>query len=74
LEDQRAQAYALGYLGGIYEQTTQWSNAQKLTQQALILAQAINAPDIGYRWQWQLGRILKGQGDTTGAIASHSSG
>jgi len=72
LEDQRAQAYALGYLGGIYEQTTQWSNAQKLTQQALILAQAINAPDIGYRWQWQLGRILKAQGDTTGAIASYT--
>jgi len=59
-------------LGGIYEQTTQWSNAQKLTQQALILAQAINAPDIGYRWQWQLGRLLKAQGDTTGAIASYT--
>jgi len=72
LQDQRAQAYALGYLGGIYEQTTQWSNAQKLTQQALILAQAINAPDIGYRWQWQLGRLLKAQGDTTGAIAAYT--
>jgi len=59
-------------LGKVYEQTTQWSNAQKLTQQALILAQAINAPDISYRWQWQLGRILKAQGDTTGAIASYT--
>ncbi len=70
LQDQRAQAYALGYLGGIYEQTTQWSNAQKLTEQALILAQAINAPDIGYRWQWQLGRLLKAQGDVKGRAIS----
>jgi len=46
LGDQRAEAYALGNLGGLYEQTTQWSSAQELTQRALLLAQAINAPDI----------------------------
>lgn len=62
LKDQRAEAYALGYLGGLYEQTQQWSNAQDLTQQALSLAQAMNTPDIAYRWQWQLGRLLKAQG------------
>ncbi len=72
LGDDRAQAYALGYLGGIYEQTQQWSNAQELTQRALILAQSINAPNIGYRWQWQLGRLLKAQGDTNGAIAAYT--
>jgi len=72
LGDQRAQAYALGHLGGIYEQNQQWANAKDLTQQALILAQAINAPDIGYRWQWQLGRLLKAQGDINGAIASYT--
>jgi len=72
LGDQRVQAYALGHLGGIYEQTQQWSNAKDLTQQALILAQAINAPDIGYRWQWQLGRVLKAQGDINGAIAAYT--
>lgn len=49
LGDQRAEAYALGNLGGVYEQTQQYSSAQSLTQQALILAQAINAPDIAYR-------------------------
>jgi len=72
LGDQRAQAYTLGHLGGVYEQTQQWSNAKDLTQQALILAQSINAPDIAYRWQWQLGRLLKAQGDTNGAIAAYS--
>lgn len=63
LKDARAQSYALGTLGTLYEQTQQWDNAQDLTQQALNLAQTINAPDIAYQWQWHLGRVLKAQGD-----------
>ncbi len=72
LEDKRAEAYALGTLGGLYEQTQQWNDAQKLTQQASALAENIPAPDIGYRWQWQLGRILKTKGDQTGAKAAYT--
>jgi CHAT domain-containing protein/predicted negative regulator of RcsB-dependent stress response len=71
LNDQRSLAYALGTLGSLYEQTKQWSEAQKLTEQALLLAQSSNAPDIAYRWQWQLGRLLKVQGDIPGAIAAY---
>ncbi|KAF3890994.1 CHAT domain-containing protein [Tolypothrix bouteillei VB521301] len=71
LGDKRAEAYALGSLGSLYEQTKQWSESQKLTQQALFLAQTSNAPEITYRWQWQLGRLLKAQGDTKGAIAAY---
>jgi CHAT domain-containing protein len=63
LNDARAESYALGTFGTLYEQTRQWDNAQELTQQALILAQIINAPDIAYQWQWHLGRQLKAQGD-----------
>jgi CHAT domain-containing protein len=72
LGDQQAQAYALGSLGGLYEKTQQWSQAQDLTQQALILTQSINAPDIAYRWQWQLGRLLKAQKDEKGAISAYT--
>jgi CHAT domain-containing protein len=76
LADPRAQAYALGTLGGVYEQTQQWSQAQDLTQQALLLAEGIEAPDIAYRWQWQLGRILKAPGNpqanTQAAIAAYT--
>ena len=61
LGDLKAQSYALGYLGQIYEQTQQWSEAQALTEKALLLAQSSNAPDIAYLWQWQLGRLLKVQ-------------
>ena len=70
--DKRAQSYALGYLGTLYEQTQQWSEAQKLTEKALTLALSSNAPDIAYRWQWQLGRLLKAQDNIEGSIASYN--
>ncbi|MBD2164213.1 CHAT domain-containing protein [Calothrix membranacea FACHB-236] len=72
LGDKQAEAYALGKLGRLYEHTQQWQIAQELTQQALVLAQAINTPEIAYRWQWQLGRLLKQQGDELGAIAAYT--
>lgn len=71
LSDRQALSYALGYLGGLYEQTQQWSNAEDLTQQALQIAQAINAPHIAYQWQWQLGRILKAQGAIKSATSAY---
>lgn len=72
LGDQRTESYALGSLGGLYEQIGQWSDAKNLTERALLLTQAINASDIAYRWQWQLGRLLKAQGDIQGAIAAYT--
>jgi CHAT domain-containing protein len=72
LGDRRAESYALGSLGNLYEQTRQWGNTQKLTQQALLLAQAVHAPEIAYRWQWQLGRLLKAREDQSGAIAAYT--
>ncbi|MBU7586557.1 MAG: CHAT domain-containing protein [Nostoc sp. TH1S01] len=76
LQDMRAEAYALGTLGNLYEQTHQWQEAQKLTQQALQLAEGIGASDIAYRWHWQLGRILKAQDNPQrneqAAIASYT--
>ncbi len=61
LGDRRTQAYALGLLGGLYEQAQQWSFADDLTRQALQLTLSTNATDVTYLWQWQLGRILKAQ-------------
>jgi CHAT domain-containing protein len=70
--DKQAEIYALGRLGNLYETTQQWSIAQDLTQKALMLAQTYNTPDIAYLWQWQLGRLLKKQGDVSGAILSYT--
>ena len=72
LGDKRAESYALGNLGRLYEQNQQWDDARELTEQGLLLAQAIDAGDIAYQWQWQLGRILKVQGERESAIAAYS--
>ena len=72
LGDARAEAYALGYLGKTYEENQQFPDAEKLSRQALGIAQGINAADIAYQWQWQLGRILANEGNRQGAIAAYS--
>ena len=71
LQDPRAESYALGTLGTLYEQTQQWSDATLLTQQALTLAQPLDAADIAYQWQWQLGRLLRQRQDMAGAVAAY---
>jgi CHAT domain-containing protein len=72
LQDQRAQSFALGSLGRFYQQTQHLTGAQRLTEQALVAAQAIYATDLNYRWQWQLGRLLSQQGQRSEAIAAYS--
>ncbi|MEH2256168.1 CHAT domain-containing protein [Nostoc sp.] len=69
--DERAESYALGSLGEVYEHNFQWQEAQDLTQQALFTAQKINASDIAYRLEWQLGRLLKAQGNIAAAISAY---
>ncbi|MEH1910600.1 MAG: CHAT domain-containing protein [Nostoc sp.] len=71
LGDKRAEAYALKSLGGLYEKTGQWSEAQDLTRKGLALAQSSNAPEISYILEWQLGRLLSAQKDINGAIAAY---
>ncbi len=76
LGDSRAKSYALGNLGKVYEGNQRWLEAQDCTQQALLLSQnvSLNAPDLAYLWQWQLGRIRRdGQHrDVQGAIAAYT--
>lgn len=72
LADQRAESYVLGILGHYYEQQQQWQTSRQFTEQALNLAQTLNASDIAYQWQWQLGRLLQAQGDNQGAIAPYT--
>ncbi|HEY9769195.1 MAG TPA: CHAT domain-containing protein [Coleofasciculaceae cyanobacterium] len=69
---QKAQSYSLGLQGQIQEELQDWHNAQQYTEKALILAQSINAPEVSYLWQWQLGRIDRALRDRPGAIAHYS--
>jgi CHAT domain-containing protein/tetratricopeptide (TPR) repeat protein len=69
--DRRSASYALGILGYLYEQNQDWRSAATVTSEALQMAQALNSADIDYRWQWQLGRILRAQNNEAGAIAAY---
>jgi CHAT domain-containing protein/tetratricopeptide (TPR) repeat protein len=72
LGDRRAETYALGYLGQLYEQVGQRAQAEKLTQKALLIAQTINTPEITYQWQWQMGRLLRSQDQIASAKQSYA--
>ncbi|MCV3212667.1 CHAT domain-containing protein [Plectonema radiosum NIES-515] len=74
LGDKRAEAYALGNRGGLYELTeaTPQTQAEKFTQQSLSIVSNFEAPDIAYQFFWQLGRIRKSQGDIEDAIAAYT--
>jgi len=72
IHDLRAQSYGLGTLGHLAEKQQQLDLAKQQTEQALVLATTIDAEDITYQWQWQLGRIFKQQGDLKSAIAAES--
>lgn len=55
-------AYALGFLGSLYEDEERLDEALRFSSQAIFYAQAADEPEQHYRWEWQLGRILRAQG------------
>ncbi|WP_414623718.1 CHAT domain-containing protein [Calothrix sp. CCY 0018] len=72
LEDTRLQSYATGILGSVYLQTQNLHDAEKLTKKAVDLALRIEAKDIAYLWQWQLGYIFKLEENNEQAIGYYS--
>ncbi|HEY9640314.1 MAG TPA: CHAT domain-containing protein, partial [Coleofasciculaceae cyanobacterium] len=72
LQDIRSESFAQGNLGELYEQRQQWMAAQQSTTTALTLAKQIDAADLAYRWQWQLGRVLTQQRQRQPAIAAYT--
>ncbi len=68
IKDGRGETYALGTLGAVYEQNRQYNKATDLTRAALNLSQGMKAADISYRWEWQIGRLLKAQGNKKDAL------
>ncbi|MDY6785676.1 MAG: CHAT domain-containing protein [Cyanobacteriota bacterium] len=71
LRDRRAEAYSLTELGKLYRQQGQVPEARDLTQQALSMAQEMNAADLIARAAGQLGDILSQENETEGAIAAY---
>jgi CHAT domain-containing protein len=56
--DSLALTFSLGLQGQQAETAGQWAKAESLTDRALRITQQLQAPEIDYRWQWQLGRLL----------------
>jgi hypothetical protein len=75
LADKRAQAYAFGDRGNLYEIDSpdrDLNKAETFTKNAISLASTFEASDISSQLFWQLGRINKAQGKTEAAIASYN--
>lgn len=73
LQDKRAESYAMGTLGELYETNQQFSEAENFTRKALFIAKTIHASDISYQWEWQMGRLLQHRGKTEYAISHYES-
>lgn len=71
LEDLRAEAYALGYLGALFEKERRYEDALKLTRKAVFAAQKADASDSLYQWHWQTARLLRATGNMEGALSAY---
>ena len=71
IADIRAESYATGSLGGLYEYQQQDHKARQQSDRALKLAQAVQAKELAYQWDWQLARLLKAT-DTSAAMTYYA--
>lgn len=62
LQNQRLLSFAKGILGEV-------GKDQKELEEALKIALKIDAPELAYQWEWQIGQMLREKGDREGAIA-----
>ena len=73
IQDHRAESFALGALGKLYECRGMLTQALEITQQAILVAeQDLKAKDSLYQWEWQTGRILKALSRKSEAIAAYN--
>jgi CHAT domain-containing protein len=71
LGDRRSQAYVQLLLGQLAKQTGNTQVALATTDQGILQAKMIYAPEILYRLQYQRGQLLEKNGDRTAAIAAY---
>ena len=74
VNDQRSLSYALGYQAQLQQDEGRSAEALAWYRQAVFAAQQADAPELLYRWQWPIGRLLKAQGDHDGAILAYQQG
>lgn len=72
----QGKSQALGYLAQLYKDEKRYDEALTLTRQAAFFAQQHDAneddaPELLYRWQWQVGQILEKQGKKSEALLAY---
>ncbi len=79
LQDKKAEIIALGKLGTLHEQRykqsrqqNDFTEAENFTSQAVNFAKSMQFDELAYQWQWQLGRLRKGEGKIQEAIAFYT--
>lgn len=71
LQNPRLQSLSLGALGEIHEIRGEAESAKGLTRRARFIAQQNQLPDLLFQWEWQIGRLLKGDGQIDDAISAY---
>ena len=71
LQNERAQSYALGYLGSLYEEEQRVQESLALTQRAIEIAHQAQADDALFQWQWQLARLELQRDNPDAALAAY---
>ncbi|BDA72645.1 TPR repeat [Calothrix sp. PCC 7716] len=72
IKDSRAESFAQGKLGKLYECSNEYNEALKHTKQARdVIEKNLAAKDSLFLWEWQAGRILKKQGKIADAIIAY---
>ena len=70
LDDPRTLSLAYGWLGHLYERAGRDAESLRLTETALFEAQRAEAPELSFRWQWQIGRLSRRSGDLDAATVA----
>lgn len=71
LNNSKAKAYILGYLGALAQEDNQLREGKRYTQEALNVVSPVSVPEIRYPLLWQLGRIEKLEGDSREALVNY---
>ena len=67
IADRRAESFALGELGQLYEIAKNDAKAMEFTRLAQLAAQEARAAESLYLWQWQGARLLRKKGEFLGS-------
>lgn len=71
LQDARTAAYAAGHLGRMRAQAGAFAEAEALLMEGATQARAAGLDDALFRWQWELARLKKAQGNHAEAISGY---